>query len=168
MLDVGALYETHWRPVYGFLRHRLPWADEAEVEDLTAVVFERVLRHADHYTDDQAGGLLRTIARNLLADRARRASVRREQPILDEAPGGRATTDAGSSAHLTELEVADALMQLPPRWRVALVEQHWLGASVADTALVLGVSGECIKAYRKRGRDRLQQLLEGERDGCPV
>lgn len=160
MIDVGALYETHWRPVFGFLRHRLPWADEAEVEDLTALVFERVLRHASRYSDDQAGGLLRTIARNLLTDRARRAATRREQPILDEAPGGRATLDAGSSDHLTEIEVAEALQQLPPRWRVALVEQHWLGASADETGLVLGVSGECVKKYRSRGREKLLALME--------
>lgn len=154
-MDVGALYDAHWPEVYRFLRRRV--RDHQTAEDLTADVFLRVVQAADRYQDQRKPrAWLQVIARNLLIDHYRRTT---SLPIDSEAPGGHATLDAGSDRQLTSIRVADALKRLPERQRLALIEEYFHGASVEDSALVLGCSADNVKKLRQRAHDRLRLLL---------
>lgn len=164
MTDVGALYEQHWPEIYRFLRRRMHRASDAEVEDLAAKVFERVVLSSHRYEErGQAHSWLYEIARNLLVDHVRHAALLAFEPLTD-ALGRRATADAGSARHLTALEVAEALMRLPIRQRAALVGQFWSGDTLAESALLLGCSVDNVKHLRWYGLRRLRrELLEDDR-----
>lgn len=163
MLDVGALYATHWEPICRFLRRTAPTLSVGDIEDVAALTFEKAARAAaDNIYREQGTAVpwLYTIARNALTDHWREQQAR---PVCDEitsdAPGGRATVDAGSQVHLTQMEIAEALLRLPWRQRLALVEQHWMGASQEDTALLMGITPGSLRHLRMRARERLYRIL---------
>ena len=159
---VGALYAEHWEPVYWFLRARMPGAPDADVEDLAATVFERVVRFSDRYEErGRARPWLLDIAANLLVDRARHWACRpREVAVDSESPGGRATVDAGSARHDLVLDVARVLARLPERQRIAIVERYWAGGTAADTALLMGTTEDGVKKLLWWGKRRLRRELE--------
>lgn len=162
MLDVGVLYAEHWETIYRFLRRRMPGASGADVEDVTAMVFERVCRSAGAY---QACGApteawLYKIARNALIDDWRAQAARPTAcEIVSDAPGGQATADAGADRQLEALDIAQTLMRLPPRFRLVIVERFLLGASHAETARVLGVSEESSRHLQQRALLKLRRML---------
>ena len=162
MLAIDELYREHWQPIYRFLRVRMGRAPDADVEDLAATVFERVVRFSGRYEDrGKARSWLYRIAERVLADRAPAVGCRpREVELADEATGGRATADAGSARHALAIDVARALAGLPDRERVALVERYWMGGSSEATAALLGVSEEVARKLVWRGRRHLRAHLE--------
>lgn len=161
-LDVGLLYDAHWGAIFHFLRGRMPGAPDAEIEDLTATVFEKVCRFSDGYQErgTQPRAWLYQIARHALADSARARACRPvSAQILTDAPGGAATSDAGTDRHLDALVIADALAQLPPRYRLVIVERFLMGATHAETALLLKINEEAAKHIQARALAALRKLL---------
>jgi RNA polymerase sigma-70 factor (sigma-E family) len=80
---------------------------------------------------------------------------RREQPmeiVPDRTP-----------AVVADSEVRDdlvaALQELPSMQRRTVVLRHWLGLSVEETAVELGIAEGTVKAHCSRGLQRLQSLL---------
>ncbi len=57
----------------------------------------------------------------------------------------------------------DALADLGPMVRRAVVLRHWVGLSVAETAAELGVAEGRVKGYCSRGLARLRQALSPDR-----
>jgi RNA polymerase sigma-70 factor (ECF subfamily) len=57
------------------------------------------------------------------------------------------------------LQVADALAQLPPAQREALVLQYWHGYTLAQIAAHLGRRPAAVAGLLKRGLKQLQTLL---------
>ncbi len=53
----------------------------------------------------------------------------------------------------------DALQALPLMQRKTVLLRHWLGLSVEETALELGISTGTVKSHTSRGLDKLQQAL---------
>ena len=53
----------------------------------------------------------------------------------------------------------DALQQLPPMQRRTVVLRHWLGLSVEETAVELGISAGTVKSHSSRALARLQAVL---------
>jgi RNA polymerase sigma factor (sigma-70 family) len=161
MLDIGALYAEHWGPIYGFLQARLLGADPAEIEDLTAIVFERVVAHAARYEERgrPPSSWLYQIAANLLIDvyRQRRGRLITSSAAVEaHAPP---VADAGTDRQLDALMVAEALTMLTPKQRLVLVERYLIGASVQDTALVLGMSQISVKHVAGRAIKQLRAIL---------
>lgn len=157
-LDVAALYEREWKPIYGFLSRRMPAADPAEVEDLTARVFESVVRYAHTYQDRGRPGVwLHVIARHALLDEVKSNARRGTAASLHEHQA--VTVDAGSTRHLTKLQVSQALQQLTERQRMVMVEQFWAGAPAEDTALLMGITVDGVKKLRMAACRNLRRLL---------
>jgi RNA polymerase sigma-70 factor, ECF subfamily len=161
MLDISVLYRDHWGPIYGFLQARLLGADPAEIEDLTAIVFERVVAHASAYQDrgHPPAAWLYRIATNLLTDvyRTRGRTVTSDDAVEAYAPP---VDDAGSDQQADALLIEQALMRLSPRYRLVLVERYLLDASVEETALVLGMSPPAVRQLSMRALQHLRCLLE--------
>lgn len=80
---------------------------------------------------------------------------RRERPT-DTMPDRAAP--AGTSLEDRDALI-DALQQLPAMQRNAVVLRHWVGLSVQDTALELGISAGTVKSHTSRALDRLSVLL---------
>ncbi|WP_134766593.1 SigE family RNA polymerase sigma factor [Nocardioides sp. 1609] len=56
-------------------------------------------------------------------------------------------------------ELFEALQALPPMQRRAVVLRHWLGLSVEETAVELGVATGTVKSHTSRGVAALQAAL---------
>jgi RNA polymerase sigma-70 factor (ECF subfamily) len=72
-VDLSKMYEDNVSRVYGFFAYRL--SHVADAEDLTAVTFERAVRHSQKYDSARASQLtwILAIAQNVLIDHFRRA-----------------------------------------------------------------------------------------------
>jgi RNA polymerase sigma-70 factor (ECF subfamily) len=63
--------------------------------------------------------------------------------------------------HEQELALAEALLELPPAQREALILQHWHGRSLAEIGEVLGKSPAAVAGLIKRGLAHLRERIRG-------
>ena len=98
---------------------------------------------------------LRRALVNALIDERRRVWRRREQPVA-ELPDQAAAT-AGDPAGAA---VRQALRDLPPRMRAAVVFRYFYDLDVAETADALNCSEGTVKSQTARGLDRLRAVLD--------
>ncbi len=84
---------------------------------------------------------------------------RRERPSdqLPDLPGAEPTAFEERSA------LFDALQSLPAQQRKVVVLRHWLGLSVRETSIELGISEGTVKSHSSRGLASLQAVLEHQR-----
>jgi RNA polymerase sigma-70 factor, ECF subfamily len=109
---------------------------------------------------------LHRVVVNACLDRLRAASVRRAAPLPDDhdapmpAPAADAV-DPGLAAERSEQRrlILDALAELPPEQRAALVLVDMEGMPVAEAAAVLEVPPGTVKSRCSRGRSRLAVVL---------
>jgi RNA polymerase sigma-70 factor (sigma-E family) len=80
---------------------------------------------------------------------------RREQPGLDGLD--RETREPLAVEERSAL--FEALQGLPAMQRRTVVLRHWLGLSVRETAVELGISEGTVKSHSARGLERLQAVL---------
>jgi RNA polymerase sigma-70 factor (ECF subfamily) len=153
------LYERHWNAVYRFawlLAGSVP-----DAEDITQECFLALVRKAAAF--DAGRSQLRTwliaIARNQYLVR-RRAGGREESAAGME----RADVSPMVEDELIRMERAEAvrcaMQALPPPQREALYLFEFEGLSLADTAGVLEIEPNAVKARLHRGRQQLKRLLE--------
>lgn len=88
-------------------------------------------------------------------DAHRRRTARPERPGLDghdrAAPAGLAPDERSA--------LFDALQGLPEKQRKVVVLRHWLGLSVEETAVELGISAGTVKSHSSRAMAKLQTVL---------
>jgi len=97
---------------------------------------------------------LRTILVRASIDESRRPWRReRATDFLTETAAAPPTTFEDRSA------LVDALQDLPPQQRAAVVLRHWLGLSVAETAKEMGVGEGTVKSHTSRGLTALREVL---------
>lgn len=128
--------------------------DPAEAFDHVQEAFIRAWTHWDRisgYDDPEAW--VRRVAHNQAISRWRRA--RRTVLRADH-------DDAAANFAPDQLELIDALQQIPSTERTAIVLHHLAGYSVDDIAAQLGVPGGTVKSWLSRGRARLRQALDEE------
>lgn len=101
---------------------------------------------------------LHRIVVNTCIDRMRHDRVRRTVPLPEgELPAPRRTDPATELA--TRMAVGDALAELSPDHRIAVVLVDMEGWSIADAAQILDVPTGTVKSRCARGRARLAVLL---------
>ena len=86
---------------------------------------------------------------------------RRERPSdqLPDLPGAEPTAVEERSA------LFDALQSLPAQQRKVVVLRHWLGLSVRETAVELGITEGTVKSHSSRGLVTLESVLAPQRRG---
>src|SRR5215471_2121999 len=132
----GAVEDAGWSPpswedvvrdhsdrVYR-LAYRLT-GNSHDAEDLTQEVFVRVFRSLSSYTPGTFEGWLHRITTNLFLDLARRRQRIRFEGLSDEADArlrgaGPTPSQAFDERHL-DIDIAEALEDLPPEYRAAVV-----------------------------------------------
>jgi RNA polymerase sigma-70 factor (sigma-E family) len=92
---------------------------------------------------------------NALVDEKRRPWRRREQTTADLPERGTPVSPDGPAAE----RLNQALAQLPPRMRAALVLRYFHELSVAETADALGCTQGTVKSQSARALDRLRLVL---------
>ena len=161
----GQLYERHWRAVYSYawlLAQSVP-----DAENVTQECFLALIRRPAAF--DPKRSTLRTwllsVARNQVLQRRRKRSSR----VISE-------DDALEAASLDEAlmkdERAEALFrafeQLPSLQREALFLFEFEGLSLVESAAVLGIEPNAVKARLFRAREQLKRVLEPERSALSL
>ena len=142
---VRLLYEEHAGPLYAFCVRFT--GDRQRAEDVVQEVFLRAWRHlsrTDLRTEPARPWLLH-VARNLLTD-AHRAQQSRPVLVSDERALDAAPAIDELDRAVEAWQVAAALGRLTPEHREVLVQAHWLGRSVAESAAELGVPPGTVKS----------------------
>jgi RNA polymerase sigma-70 factor (sigma-E family) len=134
--------------------------DRHRAEDLVQTSLVKLYVAWDRVDEDTAPAYARRILVRACIDESRRPWFRREV-----ASGGdhRELPAPDDPSHL-ETPVFDALRQLPPQQRAAVVLRYWNDLSVEETARVIGCSTSAVKTHASRGLERLRQSLAQPQD----
>ncbi|RRD51408.1 RNA polymerase sigma factor SigE [Arachnia propionica] len=143
------------------LAHRLT-GNRQDAEDLTQDVFVRVFRSIHTFQPGTLEGWLHRITTNLFLDSARRRQ-RIRMDSLSSAPDhvwGQASSPEQLHADgALDADVAEALAELNPEQRVAVVLCDIEGLSYEEIARVLGVKLGTVRSRIARGRAQLRSAL---------
>jgi RNA polymerase sigma-70 factor (ECF subfamily) len=144
------------------LAYRLT-GNKHDAEDLTQEVFVRVFRSLSSYTPGTFEGWLHRITVNLFLDTVRRKQRIRFDALGDDAGDRIAGSDPGPerSFELTNLDydIQEALDELPPDFRAAVVLCDIEGLSYEEISATLGVKLGTVRSRIHRGRAQLRELL---------
>jgi RNA polymerase sigma-70 factor (ECF subfamily) len=168
------LAKTQHRRIYGICYRFIGSASEAE--DLTQDVFIKVFRNLASF-DPAKGGFntwLTTLTRNMLVDNYRRARMDRVTDSLDESSSGEEDgptkldrlADTGRtqeqlvSGMELRAQIQEALKQVSPELREAVILRDLEDMDYKDIAEVLGVPQGTVKSRISRGRSELAKLLK--------
>ena len=160
------LVTAHGDRVYGALRRFGLGAGDAD--EVAQEVFVRAWRGLDRFQERSSFSTwLYRIAFNEAQRRLARRSLPRaepapegEDPVLSVPESPEAGPDARALAGEFERKLEDALDDLPPEWRDAVVLRDVEGLSTHDAAEVAGVGEAAFKSRLHRGRMQLRALLE--------
>lgn len=161
MIDVDQLYRDHAGLISGMIANRLPDTDPSVIDDLTADVFERVVRFADRFEDRGVPPKywLCQIANRVVLDwhRARRGVVHADMALLDYTRG---RVDAGTDAQVDQIDLTAALEALPfaEREITRLASQGYL---ISEAGVLVDVSPHQAWRRRRRALGRLRDTLAG-------
>ena len=137
--------------------------DRGHAEDLLQEALVRTARHwrtargaPDAYT--------RRVIVNLATDGWR---ARQRRPAEVSLPDNAANLPGTTSWPGDRLVILGALRQLPYQQRAVAVLRYWEGASVAETARLLGISEGTVKSYASRAIARLRELISDRIEAPP-
>jgi RNA polymerase sigma-70 factor (ECF subfamily) len=141
-----------------------------DAEDLTQDVFVRVFNSLANYQPGTFEGWLHRITTNLFLDRVRRrkrirfdwmgdedAAVATSQSFDRHERSGQ-PEDAFDMGNLDD-DILEALAELPPEYRVAVVLSDIEGLSYEEIAVTLGIKMGTVRSRLSRARARLRESL---------
>ena len=147
-VSIEALYRQDgdrlWRALLAFA------GDPDVASDAVAETFAQALRRGDAVRDPQAW-VWRT------GFRIAAGEMKRRVPTTTLIP------DRGYLDPEVDVELLDALRQLPDRQRVAVILFYYVDAPVREISRRTGMSQLAVRANLSRGRKRLKSLLGDQR-----
>jgi RNA polymerase sigma-70 factor (ECF subfamily) len=156
--DFEALFALHWPRAY-----RAAWLvvhDAAAAEDIAQEAFIAALRALDRFDRRRPfGPWLSRIVINRAIDHARSRRLR-------AVPTEGLTATAPAAAEGWSDDVVRALSQLPVDQRAVVVLRHGLGYTPGEIARMLELPRGTVNSRLRRALDRMEALLEGDRDGA--
>jgi RNA polymerase sigma-70 factor (sigma-E family) len=94
------------------------------------------------------------------------AHRRRQRRVRTVALGAGQDPAAAADTPLEERDaLITALQELPEQQRKVVVLRHWLGLSVRETAVELGINEGTVKSHSSRGLASLERVLAPQRNG---
>lgn len=157
--DVAQLHERWAGPLYTFALRLV--GDRESAEEVVQDTLVKVWRSADRF-DPGLGSVetwVFTIARNCATDRLRRRSARpRVIAGLEEASAVPGSTEVDRV--LESWVLGEALESLSPEHREAIVEVHYRGRTMRETAELLGLPVGTVKSRVYYGLRNLRLHLE--------
>lgn len=130
----------------------------ADAEDAVSEAFARIWRRYRHTDIEALWPYLRTALLNDFRSGLKRKALERRETERAKAQGTFETTGSISRIGPRE-EMVEALRQLPPRQRAAVVLRYFDDLSEAETASALGCSVGTVKSSVSRGLERLRSIL---------
>ena len=163
-----SIVEQHASRVYRLAYHLT--GNQHDAEDLTQDVFVRVFNSLSQYTPGPFEGWLHRITTNLFLDKMRRKARIRFDFMADD-DGAVATSasfdrversgqpeDAFEMGHMGA-DIIEALADLPPEYRAAVVLSDIEGLSYEEIAVTLGIKLGTVRSRLSRARARLRESL---------
>lgn len=124
----------------------------ADAEDVTQETFCRLLYRAPAFADeDHRKRWLLQVAANLCRNQLRGFWRKQVTQLEDTVP----------AIAPEELEVLNAVMALPEKYKLPIHLYYYEGYSVAEAAEILKLGQSAVKMRLKRGRELLKIELEG-------
>lgn len=166
MTAAASLVARHSDRIYAIGYRML--GDEPSAEDLTQEVFFKIWKNAAKWQPGRAlfSTWLHRVAVNLCYDQLRK---RREVKLGDLPDGVQNNPDPGPGAEdilearAMSRTIEQALLSLPERQRAAIALCHFEGFTNGETADILETTVEAVESLLTRGRRKLRELLENER-----
>ena len=141
------------------------WPHREEAHDLRQDIYARVYEAATRGFPAQPKAFLFATARNLLADRARRARVVSIEPMGDSEPSHVLVDDVSPErwcgGRQALMRLADAFDRLPDRCREVVWLRRVEELSQKDVALRLGISEKTVEKHIAKGMRLLADQLFG-------
>lgn len=137
--------------------------NQHDAEDLTQETFMRVFRSIKSYQPGTFEGWLHRITTNLFLDMVRHRSKIRMEALpedYDRVPGTDLTPEQAYSVSNLDPVLQEALDELSPEFRVAVVLCDILGLSYDEIADTLGVKLGTVRSRIHRGRSQIRAYLE--------
>jgi len=156
------LYERHRQPIFRFAYRLLGSVEMAE--DVTHDCFLGLIRKPENF--DPSRGSLRTYmyaaARNLAMKHFRSTGREAALDDLTEEPNIPKRQEPLRRLLDKELsiKVKDAISDLPPLQREALILFEYEGLALSDVATVVGTDVGTVKSRLHRARERLRRTLD--------
>jgi RNA polymerase sigma-70 factor (ECF subfamily) len=156
---IHATLETIWSDycckLLAFFRSRV--SDEAEAEDLLQEVFIRIHSHLCCLPEpEKMNGWIYQIARNLVIDHYRRRRLTVELP--SDLPVENEFIEEDPQAELA-LSLRELVVNLPDKYREAILLTEYQGLSQVELAGRLGLSVSAAKSRVQRARDKLRDMI---------
>lgn len=154
----AVLVERHTPALYRVAVRML--GDAAEAEDVVQECFTRLWQHAARWRPSGAGlvGWLHRVAVNLCFDRKRRFRVVPTDEVPDRADDA-PLADELLEAREAHVAVAEALANLPERYRAALVLCYYENFTNALAAQVMDLNIKAMESLLFRARRQMRELL---------
>ena len=156
------LYSRYRAPLYRFLLRSL--RSKAEVEDLYHEVWSRIITTSQRFSDETPGAFrayLYQIARNLLIDRSRRATL---HIVESDDPPEVASDEPAPDEQLHYDGCGERLLLaidgLPAEQREAFLLKEESGLSLEQIAGMVNAGRETIKSRLRYAMKKLRELLE--------
>ena len=144
---------------YGPAVFRLAYArtgSRTDAEDIMQEVFVRLLKAKPEFTDrEHARAWLLRVAANCANDWFRAPWRRREEPLSPTLPAPDGPEEGG---------LVEAVLALPPKYRVVVHLYYYEELSVAEIAAILGKSQGGVKSRLFRARGLLREWMEADKD----
>jgi RNA polymerase sigma-70 factor (ECF subfamily) len=150
------------------LAYRLS-GNQHDAEDLTQETFIRVFRSLGSYKPGTFEGWLHRITTNLFLDMVRRRARLRMEGLPEDtdrlAGGGLSPEQVYTATHL-DPDLQQALDDLAPEFRAAVVLCDVEGLSYEEIGATLGVKLGTVRSRIHRGRQALKVALERRHAGA--
>lgn len=136
--------------------YRLAYAragNRADAEDVMQEVFLRLVRAGPEFHDDEhAKAWLLKVTARCAADLFRSPWRKRTEPLDEHRPAAAEPESGG---------VLEAVLALPPNYRVPIHLFYYEGMSVSEIAAALGKREDAVRTRLSRGRAMLRDALKG-------
>jgi RNA polymerase sigma-70 factor (ECF subfamily) len=161
---VGELYDRYQESIYRYIWLRV--SDPQLAEDLTSEVFTRMVISLPDFRDTGAPiqAWLFRIARNLVIDTYRKASMHRELPIehvINNSVSEHDPTQIVEDQIFIE-QVQAGLQELKPLKQDVLILRFIAGLSLKEVASILGKTVGSIKVTQHRALNEIRILLRAQ------
>ena len=161
------IYDRYSGRIYNFAFRFLKNAEGAE--DAVQEVFVKMLKYANQFNGEaKLSTWLFSITANWCRDYLRKADNRSKESeeVLINLPGpAELSPDRSLQQRENERMVRDALKQLTPEQREAILLSRYQGLSYAEIAQISGCSEGAVKTRVFRAMETLKKALGGERGG---